>query len=96
MKKIIFIVEIDKILDQDMYSKYISQTAEIIKNNNGEYIARSNIIHPFAGEKPERCIVIGFNSKEEADNCFHSEEYAKIKHLRENSTHSKAFFVENT
>lgn len=96
MKKIVFVVEIEEISDQQMYSEYISQVAEMIKKNNGEYIARSNTIHPFAGDKPERCILIGFNSKEEAFNCLHSEEYSKIKHLREKSTRSKAFFVENT
>jgi uncharacterized protein (DUF1330 family) len=32
---------------------------------------------------------------EEAKGCFFSEEYKKIKHLRENSTKSRAFFIEN-
>lgn len=95
MKKIIFVVEIEGIYNQKMYSEYIEQAAEIIKKHNGEYIVRSNTIYPFAGTKPERCILIGFDSKEEAYNCLYSEEYNKIKHLRDNSTRSKAFFVEN-
>lgn len=95
MKKVIFIVEIEKILNKEMYSEYIEQAAGIIKKNDGEYIARSNNIHAFCGDKPERCIVIGFNSMEETENCFQSEEYFKIKPLRENSTISKAFIVVN-
>lgn len=95
MKKIIFVVEIEKIFDQEMYGKYIKQVGKIVRLYNGKYIARSNKIHSFIGEKPERCIIIGFDSKKNADRCFLSEEYSKIKHLRENSTRSKAFFVEN-
>ncbi|MEN6374797.1 MAG: DUF1330 domain-containing protein [Smithella sp.] len=95
MKKIVFVVIIEEIHDQKMYTDYIKQVVSIIETHNGEYIARSNKITPFAGEKPQRSIVIGFDSMDEARNCFFSEEYEKIKHLRENSTESRAYFIEN-
>ena len=95
MKKIIFVVTIEEIHDQEMYTDYIKQVVKIIQANNGEYIARSNKIIPFSGDTPERSIIISFNSIEEAKGCFFSEEYKKIKHLRENSTKSRAFFIEN-
>ena len=95
VKKIIFVVIIEKIHNQEMYDSYIRQVVGIIQAHNGEYIARSNKLIAFAGEKPERSIVISFNSMEEAKGCFFSEEYEKIKHLRENSTKSRAFFIEN-
>lgn len=95
MKKIVLVIEIDEIYDQDSYIKYIQQVVEIIKHYKGEYIARSEKIYSMVGERPKRCIIIGFESKEDADMCFSSDEYVKIKHLRENSTKSKAFFVEN-
>jgi uncharacterized protein (DUF1330 family) len=95
MRKVVFVVIIEEIFDQEMYGNYIKQVVEIIKAHHGEYIARSNKILPFNGYKPERSIVIGFDSLEEAKKCFFSEEYEKIKHLRENSTKSKAFFIEN-
>ncbi len=95
MKKIVFVIIIEKIYNEDMYSDYIKQVVKIIQAYNGEYIARSNKIIPFSGEKPERSIIIAFNSFEEAQGCFSSEEYLKIKHLRENSTKSRAFFIEN-
>ncbi|MFH1078901.1 MAG: DUF1330 domain-containing protein [Pseudomonadota bacterium] len=95
MKKIVFVVMIEEIYDQKMYDDYIKQVVRIIQSHNGEYIARSNKILPFAGNKPERSIVIGFDSMEEAKKCFFSEEYEKIKHFRENSTKSRAFFIEN-
>ena len=95
MKKIIFVVTIEEIHDQEMYADYIRQVAKVIQAHNGEYIARSSKIIPFSGGTPERAIVIAFNSMEEAEGCFFSEEYKKIKHLRENSTRSRAFFMEN-
>ena len=95
VKKIIFVVIIEKIHNQEMYDSYIRQVAGIIQAHNGEYIGRSNKLIPFTGERPERSIVISFNSMDEAKGCFFSEEYEKIKHLRENSTKSRAFFIEN-
>lgn len=86
---------IEEVRDQEMYGSYIRQVAEIIRSHRGEYIARSSNIVPFAGDKPERSIVIAFDSMEDARSCFFSEEYEKIKHLRENSTKSRAFFIVN-
>jgi uncharacterized protein (DUF1330 family) len=63
----------------------------IIQSHNGEYIARSNKILPFSGSKPERSVVIGLDSMQEARKRFFSEEYEKIKQSRENSTKSRVF-----
>ena len=95
MKKVVFVVIIEKIYNQEMYANYISLVVKIIQTHNGEYIARSNKISPLIGIKPERAIVVAFDSMKEAEECFFSEEYGKIKHLREDSTKSRAFFIEN-
>lgn len=95
MKKVVFVVIIEEISNQEMYDNYIRQVVQIIQSHSGEYIARSNKILPLSGSIPERSVVIGFDSMEEARKCFFSEEYEKIKHLRENSTKSRAFFIEN-
>jgi len=78
-----------------MYAEYVDRVAGIIQAHKGEYIARSDKIIPFSGDKPDRSVIIAFGSLEEARGCFFSEEYSKIKHLREDSTKSRAFFIEN-
>ena len=95
MKKVLFVVIIEEISNQEMYDNYIKKVVRIIQTHNGEYIARSNKILPLTGNKPERSIVIAFDSMKEVKECFFSEEYEEIKHLRENSTESRAFFIEN-
>lgn len=95
MKRILFVVMIEEIYDRELYDIYIEQVVKIIQSHRGEYIARSDKILPFAGKKPERAIIIAFNSMEEANKCFFSQEYDKIKQFRENSTKSKAFFIDN-
>ena len=95
MKKIVFVVLIEEIHDTEMYNHYLHQVVKIIQAHRGEYIARSDKIVPFTGPTPERAIVIAFDSIEDAKGCFFSEEYKKIKHFRENSTRSRAFFIEH-
>lgn len=95
MKKVIFVVLVDEVLDAGMYSDYIRQVAVVIRSYKGVYVARSEKIVPFSGDAPKRAIVIAFDSMDEARKCFSSEEYGKIAHLRENSTKSRAFFIEN-
>lgn len=95
MKKVVMVVIIEEIYDREMYENYIRQVVKIIRKYNGDYLARSNKIQPFIGDKPERAIVISFDSMKDARECFFSEEYEQIKHFRENSTRTRAFFIEN-
>lgn len=96
MQSFLLVVEIEEIFDHELYGRYIREVINIIKSHNGQYIARSDKIHTVAGQKPQRCIIIGFDSKEQIDNFLQSDEYRKIKPLRENNTKSKAFIVENS
>ncbi len=95
MNKVIFIALIEKVINQQMYKSYLKEVVKIIKLYGGEYIVRSERITKFLGEKPERAIIISFNSMEDAMDCFYSKEHEAIKDLREKSTKSRAFFIEN-
>ena len=92
---IFFFAEIQSVLDATMYSEYIKKVAPIIKKYGGEYIFRSNKLSPISGEWDlNRMILIKFASKDKVMDCFQSEEYRKVAHLRENSTISKAIIIE--
>jgi len=92
---IFFLAEIQSVLDATMYSEYIEKAAPIIKKYGGEYIFRSNQLSPISGEWDlKRMILIKFASKDKIMQCFQSDEYRKIAHLRENSTISKAILIE--
>ena len=92
---VFFLAEIKKITDENIYRQYIEKAAPIIKKYGGEYIFRSDQLHPISGDWDlRRMILIQFNSKDQMRKCFQSDEYKKIAPLRENSTLSKAIVIE--
>lgn len=81
--------------DLKNYLKYIDLVKPIVNKYNGRYITRSEKITALSKDfKPDRVIIIEFNSREELNDCFSSEEYKKIAILREKSVNSKAIIVE--
>jgi uncharacterized protein (DUF1330 family) len=89
-----FLAEVE-ILDRDRYHEYIERASQIIKRYGGEYVFRSENIVPVSGNwRPQRIVLIRFNSKTDLRRCFGSEEYIQIKHLREQSTKSRAVIID--
>ncbi len=90
------IIEYKKIENEAVYNDYIIRAEPIIKKYNGEYIVRTNKIKYLNNDdcNPKRIVIIKFPSNENLDKCFNSEEYKKIKLLREDSTISRAVIVE--
>lgn len=88
-----FMAEIE-ILDHDKYHEYIEIASRIIQRYGGEYVFRSENIVPVSGNwTPSRLVLIRFNSKTDIQMCFGSKEYLQIKHLREQSTKSRAVII---
>ena len=87
--------EIEVITDDNRYSEYIQRATPIIKKYGGEYILRSQFLKPISGDwNLKRIILIQFTSKGKLQECFQSNEYKEIAHLRESSTVSKAIMIE--
>lgn len=85
----------NKNTDNKMCGKYIQDVTEIVHKYGGNYIVRSeNITHLGQIWKPDRVIIIEFDTREQLDACFTSEEYMKIAALRENSVDSRAVIIE--
>ena len=89
-----FLAEIE-VLDHRKYQEYIDRASEIVQKYGGEYVFRSGSIIPVSGDwAPRRLVLIRFNSRTDMHMCFDSEEYHEIKHLREQSTKSRAVIIE--
>ena len=91
---VFFLAEIE-VFDQEKYHAYIEKAFHIVRQYGGEYIFRSDHIVPVSGNwTPQRLVLIRFNSKADLHRCFGSEEYLRIKHLREQSTKSRSVIID--
>jgi len=87
------IIEV-KVLDHELYDRYVEKVPEIIKKHGGRYLVRGGEVIPMFGNwDPERIILIEFDTLEKLRNCFNSEEYLEIAPFRENSTITKSIVV---
>ncbi|MCF7875329.1 MAG: DUF1330 domain-containing protein [Candidatus Omnitrophica bacterium] len=81
--------------NESLYSEYIAKVPKIIEKYGGRYLARGGEIMPITSNwNPQRVIIIEFDSKEQLQRCFSSQEYLEISALREQSTVGKSIIVE--
>lgn len=95
---IYFIVTIytDDNKDKTEYETYIKEVKPIVEHFGGRYLVRTNHIIPLSDKwKPERVIIIQWQSKAQMEQCFASAEYRKLAGKRENSVDSRAIIVED-
>jgi uncharacterized protein (DUF1330 family) len=81
--------------NESLYSEYIAKVPNIIEKYGGRYLVRGGEITPITYNwNPQRVIIIEFDSKEQLQRCFSSQEYLEISPLREKSTVGKSIVVE--
>jgi uncharacterized protein (DUF1330 family) len=81
--------------NESLYSEYIAKVPNIIEKYGGRYLVRGGEITPITSNwNPQRVIIIEFDSKEQLQRCFSSQEYLEISPLREQSTVGKSIIVE--
>jgi uncharacterized protein (DUF1330 family) len=93
-----FIVDtyIDKNKGRGSYDDYIEQVKPIVESYGGEYLARSENVTALSPlRKPDRVIIVRFQSREKLDACFASDEYRRIMHERTDSVDARAVIVED-
>ena len=84
-----------KIRNKDKYYEYIKKARPIVESFGGQHLIISEKISSLSETwKPERIVIIEFKDKKSLEKCFSSENYLKIKNLREESADSKAIVVE--
>ena len=75
-----------------VYREMVPPTLEVY---GGRYLVRGGDWENLEGDwKPERLVIIEFDSVEQAKNWWSSKEYAPAKELREKTTTSKLVIVE--
>ena len=85
----------DEEKDKKDYLEYIKAVKPIVSKYHGRYIVRSEKITALSSEwSPNRVIIIEFDTREQLEMCFSSEEYKQLSFLRENSVDSKAIIIE--
>jgi len=79
------------------YDEYILKVKPIAESYGGRYIARSEQITTLSDSwRPDRIIIIQFDSKEKIFEWLASPEYSQIANLRINSVESDAIIVEES
>ena len=88
------IIEI-QVHDPSLYQRYVDAVPDIVGRYGGRYLARGGRVTSLSDEwQPERVILLEFDTREQLDACFHSDDYATIAPWREASTRSRAIIVE--
>ena len=68
----------------------------IVESYGGEYLARSENVTALSPlRKPDRVIIVRFQSREKLDACFASDEYRRIMHERTDSVDARTVIVED-
>ncbi|MGN0153833.1 MAG: DUF1330 domain-containing protein [Lachnospiraceae bacterium] len=91
-----FIATIYKGRDTDVteYEEYIERVKPIVERFGGRYLARTDNVTVLSEKwKPDRVILIEWDSREQLERCFSSEEYKAICSKRENSVDSMAIII---
>ena len=92
--RVYLIIDI-KIRDKEKFNEYLEKAKPIVESFGGHYLVREGKITPLSDAwKPERIVIIEFKNKQLLRECFASERYLKIKHLREESIDFNSIMVE--
>lgn len=84
-----------EVLQPETYARYVQQVAAVVRQHGGRYLVRGGKVLGIGGDwNPGRLVVIEFDSLENLQSCFGSDEYRQIAPLREQATRSKAVIVE--
>ena len=88
---------IDSIVhDPETYGQYTTAVRPIIQAYGGKTLVSSDKVTPLSGGwEPKRVAIIRFSDAATLKDCFASEEYMAIKHLRDNSCSGKTVIVED-
>lgn len=81
--------------DWNAYREYMRHTPRVIDRFGGKFVVRGGAVETLEGpEESLRVVVIEFPSMEQARGFYRSEEYARIKTLRDGAGFAKFVLLE--
>jgi uncharacterized protein (DUF1330 family) len=89
-----FIAEVQDVTNQDQFNKYAAGVPKTVEKYGGHYIVRGGKTEPLEGEKPNRVVVIRFDSVADALKWYNSPEYSALRPIRQASSKSRNFVIE--
>ena len=89
------VVDIARVLDEDAYGRYKNQVSPGLLAAGGRYLARGGRVDVLEGDwRPNRLVLVRFDSAEAARSWWASKEYAALKELRQASTETRMVLVD--
>ena len=92
---VFFVISTSEIVDPQRYEKYVDLAGPIVESYGGEYLLQSDKIIAAKDWQAQKIVIIRFDSREQMDRCFQSDEYKEIIPLREGSIISRFVVVES-
>ncbi len=92
---VFFVISTSEIVDQTRYEEYVRLARPIVESYGGEYLLQSDKVIASKDWQTKKIVIIKFDSKEQLDQCFQSDEYREIIPLREGSIVSRFIMVES-
>jgi uncharacterized protein (DUF1330 family) len=83
------------VIDQDLFGEFMAGVPAVLEKYGGRYLARSGEVSNMVGDwRPERIVLIEFETIDQVQEFFASPEYLALVPLREKSAISRAIIVE--
>ena len=92
---VFLVISTSEVVDQQRYQKYVELARPIVESYGGEYLLQSDKVIAAKDWQTKKIVIIRFDSKEQLDHCFQSDEYKEIIPLREGSIISRFVMVES-
>jgi len=79
-----YVVVQAEVTDWDKFGEYLKETPLVIARHGGKYIVRGGEMVILEGDSQnKRVVIIEFPSLQKAKEWYHSEEYQRVKSLRQ-------------
>ena len=90
-----YLIADQEVTDQALFDEFAKGMWDLVLANNGKYLARGGATEVVAGDrKPNRVVVIEFESYEKVRTLVNSPEYQKLAELRARSCIANTIIVE--